>query len=411
MNSMGFDKPLKLFLSYSHRDDLDRSLFQEFRNHLVGLEDDGLIDVWWDREITAGTRWDNEIQSHLSRSRVFLPLTSASFNASSYVRDHELPLAWERYDAGECLMMPVMWRKWDPPETSRWKEIQFLNAPDKSVRSAPENERDDILCAIVERLRHAIKKGSLPGSKPVGTAPPAPLPIELPYLCDWVEPISKLAALKGGAQRRPAVLVLNGTLEDCAEEFLRRTHPGEFRRKLGLTDRAPAPDIDILDWPSSAELLLDHLRPSVSAGQSGLLVWKLTTTGWNIEKEEMLRGVLEGFRAPEWILAPDRAFVTVVSVITRDRDSSVRDAIQRVLDETPDVPAVAIRMPEVKLDDALNWASHAEVRRRCRAGSHLGLTQKITALYEKQGVTEMQIGQLAPQLIDILEQYRERGAA
>lgn len=410
MNSMGFDKPLKLFLSYSHRDDLDRSLFQEFRNHLMGLEDDGLIEVWWDREITAGTRWDDEIKSHLNESRVFLALTSASFNASRYVRDHELPLAWERYDAEQCLIMPVMWRKWDPPETSRWRDFQFLNAPDKAVHSAPENERDDILCAIVERLRHAIKKGQMPGPKP-GSAARTPLPVELPYLCDWVEPISKLAALKGGAQRRPAVLVLIGTLEDCAEEFLRRAHPQEFRQKLGLTDGAPAPDIEILDWPSSAEPLFDHLRPSVQAARNGLLVWKLTTSGWNSEKEAMLRSVLEGLRAPEWDLPPDQALVTVVSVITRDRDPGLPDAIQRVLDSTPDVPAVAIQMPEVKLDDALNWASHAEVRRRCRAGSHLGLTQNITALYEKQGVTEMQIGRLAPQLIDILEQYRERGAA
>lgn len=40
----GFGKPLKPFLSYSHRDDVDRFQFQE-SHHLMGHEDHGLIEV------------------------------------------------------------------------------------------------------------------------------------------------------------------------------------------------------------------------------------------------------------------------------------------------------------------------------------------------------------------------------
>src|SRR5216683_2671990 len=98
---MGFEKPLRVFLSYSHRDDPE--LFREFRYHLTSLEDDKVIKVWSDdRDISAGLNWDQEIKKELSECAVFLALTSASFNASGYIRGVEMRTAWERHEAGQC---------------------------------------------------------------------------------------------------------------------------------------------------------------------------------------------------------------------------------------------------------------------------------------------------------------------
>src|SRR5437016_5475997 len=97
---MEFKPPLKVFLSYSHRD--DPNLFGEFRNHLTALEDDGLVKVWTDREITAGLDWDSEIKTGLNECALFIALTSASFNASGYIRGIEMQTAWTRHNTGEC---------------------------------------------------------------------------------------------------------------------------------------------------------------------------------------------------------------------------------------------------------------------------------------------------------------------
>jgi hypothetical protein len=45
-------EPLKLFYCYAHE---DKSLRDELDAHLSGMKRQGLIKVWYDREILAGT--------------------------------------------------------------------------------------------------------------------------------------------------------------------------------------------------------------------------------------------------------------------------------------------------------------------------------------------------------------------
>ncbi len=61
------------FISYSHRDEKGLELLHK---HLAMLRRDGLIDVWFDRQIDAGGKIDNEIAGALSRSELFLALVS-----------------------------------------------------------------------------------------------------------------------------------------------------------------------------------------------------------------------------------------------------------------------------------------------------------------------------------------------
>jgi len=103
---MGFAPPLKVFLSYSHDD--DPKLFREFRNQLTALEDDRLIKVWADRDnISAGRDWDREIKKGLNDCDILLALTSASFNASGYIRGVEMQTAWDRHHRVHILPAPA----------------------------------------------------------------------------------------------------------------------------------------------------------------------------------------------------------------------------------------------------------------------------------------------------------------
>src|SRR5258708_5336963 len=141
---MAFVKPLKVFLSYSHGD--NPKLFREFRNQLTSLEDDHVIKVWTDREITAGQYWDREIKTGLNECDLFIALTSSSFNASGYIRGIEMQKAWERYTGGQCRIIPIMWSKWRP--TEQFSALQFLPGLDHDVASA--KNRANILYNIVE---------------------------------------------------------------------------------------------------------------------------------------------------------------------------------------------------------------------------------------------------------------------
>jgi TIR domain len=64
---------VKIFFSYAHEDEL---LLNELKTHLEALKRQGLIDMWYDRNISAGTEWAKEIDTHLDTSQIILLLVS-----------------------------------------------------------------------------------------------------------------------------------------------------------------------------------------------------------------------------------------------------------------------------------------------------------------------------------------------
>ena len=84
--------PLKLFLSYSHRDE---KLCERFLVHLSQLKREGLIEAWNDRRITAGTEWAGAIDENLNSAHIIILLVSADFLASDYCNDKEMARAWK----------------------------------------------------------------------------------------------------------------------------------------------------------------------------------------------------------------------------------------------------------------------------------------------------------------------------
>jgi hypothetical protein len=69
-------KAIKVFYSYAHEDKVLRDVLDK---HLGTLKRQGLIDVWHDRDISAGKEWEREIDSHLNKAHIIfvdLPLLS-----------------------------------------------------------------------------------------------------------------------------------------------------------------------------------------------------------------------------------------------------------------------------------------------------------------------------------------------
>jgi hypothetical protein len=84
------DDKVRLFYSYSHKDELFRD---ELETHLAIFKRRGLVEEGYDRKITPGHEWDSEIDDNISKADIILLLVSSDFIASDYCYGKELNTA------------------------------------------------------------------------------------------------------------------------------------------------------------------------------------------------------------------------------------------------------------------------------------------------------------------------------
>jgi tetratricopeptide (TPR) repeat protein len=99
------EESVKLFISYSHRDE---ALRQQLDKHLAPLKRQKVIEAWHDRQIPAGTEWANEIDENLRNADIVLLLVSPDFVASDYCSNTELEIAMSRHQQGAAIIIPVV---------------------------------------------------------------------------------------------------------------------------------------------------------------------------------------------------------------------------------------------------------------------------------------------------------------
>src|ERR1044072_5506803 len=109
-------KPVEVFYSYAHEDELLRD---ELKKQLASLKRQGLISEWYDRDISPGNEWNAEIENHLNSASVILLLISPDFIDSDYCNDVEVKRAMERQEDGSAVVIPVILR------ATNWKGLPF----------------------------------------------------------------------------------------------------------------------------------------------------------------------------------------------------------------------------------------------------------------------------------------------
>jgi hypothetical protein len=411
---MGFQAPLSTFLSYSHDDDPE--LFREFQKQLKPLVQDEVIGLWSDRDIAAGMDWNQEINQKVNECQLFLALTSPSFNDSPYIEGVEMKTAMQRHSAGECRIIPIMWRQWRPPRNI--SALQFLTPPGmKAVASA--DKRDDVLCQVVVQIEGEVKRMTQGQWTPQRIL--EPLPQELPYLCDWMKPVNRLSMLRPpeGAARRPGVLILIATLDDCADRFLDRIHRTTLPPALDIEGQ-PVHDFRLMDWPGDPDSVPNYVHLALEAQQSwkieqklreGLTIVKTATDDWDTADEAVLKRVLSEWSGDSWILPATRRMLLVVTVLTTARDEGLQARIEGLIAEQPGGCAAVITLPEIEQADAINWTSLPEVRGRCRSDKVDDLTADIAEIYKVAGAKVRPMKPLASGLMKLLEAYRKDKAA
>lgn len=96
---------LRLMYSYSRSDD---KLKEELDAYLAPLVREGLVTIWSDRAIVAGSPWEKEILDSLEAADIIILLVSAHFMKSDYCWSKEMTRAVQRHLEGSARVVPVI---------------------------------------------------------------------------------------------------------------------------------------------------------------------------------------------------------------------------------------------------------------------------------------------------------------
>lgn len=142
----------KVFLSYAHKDEKFK---KDLEDHLSMLKRNNIIDTWSDRDITAGSKWEHEIQSNLNEADIILCLVSSAFLASDYCYCKEFTKSLERHKTGECRIIPIIVRACDW-HNSPIGEIQATPKDGKPVASY--TDQDSAWMDVIGEIKRVIEE-------------------------------------------------------------------------------------------------------------------------------------------------------------------------------------------------------------------------------------------------------------
>ena len=134
----------------------------ELRKQLSILKRLGVIEEWYDRDITAGSEWKGEIDDRLNSAQIVLLLVSPDFIASDYAYDVEMKRALERHKSGDARVIPVILR------SCMWSRAPFAKLQALPPDARPVNEwadRDAFFLSVAEGIQKVIE--SLAKSAPL----------------------------------------------------------------------------------------------------------------------------------------------------------------------------------------------------------------------------------------------------
>jgi hypothetical protein len=165
------ERKIKIFFCYAREDEvLQRGLEKQLR----ALQRQGLIEVWHDRNISAGTEWRKAIDKQLNTAQIILLLVSPDFMVSDFCSSVEMKQAIERHKCGETCVIPVILRPvyW---HNSPFSIFQVLPANAKPIVDAGWHSLDEAFFAVSEGIRRVVERIAANPSNPLSTASLHPL--------------------------------------------------------------------------------------------------------------------------------------------------------------------------------------------------------------------------------------------
>ncbi|HEV7930552.1 MAG TPA: toll/interleukin-1 receptor domain-containing protein [Nitrosospira sp.] len=140
----------RVFVSYSHA---DAQLLERLHKHLTQLQREDSIAGWYDRDIRAGRRLDDEIKLELSQADIFIACVSPDYIASNYCYERELSIALERERRGELAIVPVIL---EPSDWLSTPLAKFKAVPDDGKPVSEFTNPNVAFLQVVNELRRLV---------------------------------------------------------------------------------------------------------------------------------------------------------------------------------------------------------------------------------------------------------------
>ena len=184
-----------IFISYSQQDEKEK---EELLSHLGVLRHAGLVDLWSDGRIRAGSDWQQEIYRAISQANVAVLLISANFLNSEFILNNQMPRLPERSQRDGLIIFPVIAR------ACAWKTVPWLAR--LSVR--PKHEKpvwrdggryvDEELAGIANEIIQLLEpkmddqtKEQTKDTRPAAVPPPSPTGQAIKYHSCFISYSSK----------------------------------------------------------------------------------------------------------------------------------------------------------------------------------------------------------------------------
>jgi hypothetical protein len=143
--------PLKVFISYSHKDE---SFKNELVTMLIGLQRRGIVDTWQDCRIEPGDEWNKAIQNAMNECDLALLLVSPDYIASRFIQEEEQPKFLQRRKEMQLCVIPIIVRPCTWESEPVLKDLQALPKDGKAVIkfSKASGARDEVWAAIATAI-------------------------------------------------------------------------------------------------------------------------------------------------------------------------------------------------------------------------------------------------------------------
>jgi TIR domain len=158
--------PVKIFFCYAREDE---AFLINLKSQLISLQREGLVDeLWHDRDISAGSEWECEIDEHLNTAHIILLLVSPDFMTSEYCYSKEMKRAMERHHRREARVIPIILRPVDWKGTP-FRKLQALPKDAKPIKSWDYQE--EAFFNVAKGVRKVVEELSTKSSVTSATRP------------------------------------------------------------------------------------------------------------------------------------------------------------------------------------------------------------------------------------------------
>mgnify|MGYP001791650563 FL=1 len=259
--------PLKVFVSYSHRDESHKDDLVVF---LKALQNLGKVSIWQDRAIDAGSEWNAEILQALDSADIILLLITARFIGSNFCFSKEMNRALMHHEQQTARVIPIIMTP------CAWQQMPFAKLQVLPTDGKPVTEWSSLdagLDNVIQGITRVVNK--------LHSSPPPP---------DDGWGTSPTAVTNTDIHDNGSVASLTSAAAPSMDSAPQRSPKGTIQKRLALfrlLSNLPGPTFDAIVYALNVPPSL--LPPSAAAqGQRvpALLNWAESPVGCGLGELE-----------------------------------------------------------------------------------------------------------------------------